>query len=248
MKPLTSQECTDAIGRYSERLAQASEGNLSGSVEHCPGWSVADLVWHVREVQWFWATIAERALPEPPDDEARPKRPADEELIDELRAGSKRLVNVLTHVDPRTPCWTWSSHQAVGFVARHQVQEAAVHAWDAVNACGHVMALDPRISADGVDEFLTFSVADENAAHRGDHTPLEGTFVLRTSDTGDAWTVTDGHVPGSVQARRGAEDDVPVMEATSSELLLWLYRRLQLPSGQVDPALLARFHADTFTE
>lgn len=245
---LDRQDYLDAISRYSEVLAQAAEGNLDGRVEHCPGWDVADLVWHLREVQWFWASIAERALPEPPDEAGRPQRPADENLIDDFRTGAKKLVDVLAHVDPRTPCWTWSTQKNVGFIARHQVQEAAVHAWDTVNACGHAMALDPTVSADGVDEFLQFSLADENDAHKGSWPPLEGTFVVHASDTGDSWTLTDGQVPGSVRASRGAEEGAPVLEASASELLLWLYRRIQVPPGEVPVEMVARFHAATSTD
>ena len=32
--------------------------HLERPVEHCPGWNVADLVWHLTEVHWFWSTIA----------------------------------------------------------------------------------------------------------------------------------------------------------------------------------------------
>ena len=67
-----SSEYLAAIARHSAGLADAADGNLAAAVEHCPGWTVADLVNHVTEVQWFWATIVERAA----DRAARGSAPA----------------------------------------------------------------------------------------------------------------------------------------------------------------------------
>ncbi len=52
---------TAEIALQSAALAEAAEGNLAAPVEHCPGWTVADLVRHVYEVHWFWGTIVDRA-------------------------------------------------------------------------------------------------------------------------------------------------------------------------------------------
>lgn len=245
---LSTQECLDAIRRYSELFAQASEGNLEASVEHCPGWTVADLVWHLTGVHWFWASIAKVPLPTPPDEAGRPERPADDELVAAFRAGAAKLVKVLRKADPSAMAWTWATQKDVAFITRHQVQEAAVHAWDVVNAAGRSIALDPAVAADAVDEFLTFSLADEGDARDQALPPLDGTFVLRAVDTGDSWTVRDGDVPGSVRATRGAEPGAPAVEASASDLLLWLYRRVEVVLGDVPIELAGRFHADSFTD
>ena len=50
------------IRRHSAGLAAAARDNLDARVEHCPDWSVADLVWHVSGVHWFWGTIAGELL------------------------------------------------------------------------------------------------------------------------------------------------------------------------------------------
>jgi len=62
-------------------LADAAEGNLQAAVDACPGWTVADLVWQLREVQWFWGTIVAELLPEPPEEQRRPARAADPDRL-----------------------------------------------------------------------------------------------------------------------------------------------------------------------
>ncbi len=245
---LSTHECLTAISRYSEMLAQAAEGHLDVRVEHCPDWNVADLVWHVTDVHWFWATIAEGRLPAPPDQSARPGRPEDEHLIDTFREGAAKLQAVLGNADQDATVWTWASQKDIAFITRHQVQEAAVHAWDAVHAAGRAVALDPTVSADAVDEFLQFSLAGEEDVRDSSLPALGGTFVLRATDTGDSWTVTDGDLPGTIVAERGSEPGSPALEASASDLLLWLYRRVELPLGELPIELAARFHADSFTD
>jgi hypothetical protein len=48
------------IALQSTAFAAVAEGNLAAPVQHCPGWTVADLVNHLTEVQWFWALVAGR--------------------------------------------------------------------------------------------------------------------------------------------------------------------------------------------
>lgn len=93
-----SSEYLAAIARHSAGLADAAEGDLAAAVEHCPGWTVADLVNHVTEVQWFWATIVEQRLTAPPEAALRPARADPERLIPSLRSESARLVRVLAEV------------------------------------------------------------------------------------------------------------------------------------------------------
>ena len=49
------EECLAAIETHTRGLAAAADGNLDARVEHCPDWSVADLVDHLTEVHAFWA-------------------------------------------------------------------------------------------------------------------------------------------------------------------------------------------------
>src|SRR4051812_20393359 len=160
---LSTFDCIAAITEHSAGFAEATRPHLAAQVEHCPGWSVADLVWHLSEVHWFWSTIAEERLAAPPDESRRPLRPMDEDLVDGFVSGAARLVQVLRHADQSAPCWTWAPlQQDVAFITRHQVQEAAVHHWDAVHAAGAELLIDPTVAADSIDEFLTFSLPTDN--------------------------------------------------------------------------------------
>jgi uncharacterized protein (TIGR03083 family) len=245
---LTTEQCLDAIIRYSEELADAARDNLSARVEHCPDWTVADLVRHVTEVHWFWGTIAAGPLSEPPDESLRPTRTDADGLVSVFEAGAARLVEVLRRADQSAACWTWfPGRRDVGFITRHQVQEAAVHAWDAANAAGRSLPIDTPVAVDSVDEFLTTSLADESDAAEEDLVPLDGAFALRAGDTGDTWTISDGAVPGSLSMTRGATAGVPALEAPASELLLWLYGRTTL-DGEVPADLLDRFRRLSSTD
>jgi uncharacterized protein (TIGR03083 family) len=245
---LSTFDCIAAITRHSAGFAEATRDHLDARVEHCPDWSVADLVRHLTEVHWFWATIAEERPASPPDESRRPAPADDARLVDAFIAGAARLVEVLRNADQAAPCWTWApAQQDVAFITRHQVQEAAVHHWDAVNAAGGRLELDPALAADSVDEFLTFSVPTDAADHDTPEQSLAGSFVLRASDTGDAWTLRDGDRPGTVRAGAGATE-APTLEAPASDLLLWLYGRRDLDTTAVPADLMARFRRLCFTD
>ena len=240
---LSTFDCIAAITEHSAGFADATRGNPDAPVEHCPGWTVADLVWHLTEVHWFWATIAEERLAAPPDEARRPPRADDAGLVDAFVEGAARLVQVLREADQSAACWTWAPEsQDVAFITRHQVQEAAVHHWDAAHAAGAGWQVEPVVAADSVDEFLHFSLPSEEDPDDTPAEPLTGDLVLRASDTGDAWTVSEGEAPGTVRVVRGATD-APVLEATAGELLLWLYGRTDLDVSGVPGDLVTRFRA-----
>ena len=76
---------------------------------------------------------------------------------------------------------------------------------------------------------------------------LDGTLSLRAQDTGAAWTLSDGEQPGAVRLTTGTAHG-PTLEATGSDLLLWLYGRVDLdtvagagrPAGPVPRAHVHR--------
>src|SRR5687768_15499418 len=84
-----------------ERLARVAEGRLGKEVPTCPGWDVAELVWHTGGVHRFWSAIAREALQDPHLVE-RPSRPPNDELIDWYLAGLAELIDTLRSADPAT--------------------------------------------------------------------------------------------------------------------------------------------------
>ena len=239
----------EAISGHCRGLAAAADGNLAAPVAGCPGWSVQDLVSHLIDVHWFWSTIVEERLSQPPDDSRRPAKPPPAALITTFRAGAARLLRALSAADWEEAVWTWApAQQNVGFVARHQVQEAAIHHWDALTARGERLEIAPSTAADSIDEFLTVSVSSDVDPADPPRPPLDGALVLQCGDHPNAWTLSDGLTAGTVRVIRGAEPGYPVLAGTASDLLLWLYKRVEIDLGQVPADLAGRLHNLCFTD
>jgi uncharacterized protein (TIGR03083 family) len=259
--PLTQRECTAAIAEHSAGFADAATGILDAQVEFCPGWTVRDVVHHLTQVHWFWATIVEEGLAVRPDDLERPESASDETAIATFRAGAERLVRVLGAADPSARVWTWApSQQDAGFVIRHQVQEVVGHRWDVAHAAGRSVPVSAAVGADSVDEFLHFSVsnADDAADDEPLPAPLDGRIGLACTDSVTAWLVADAEPPGTAAVSRTSRaaldaDGVPVVSGTGGQLLLWLYDRHGDPGGDaddraVDVSLTRRFRGLCFTD
>jgi uncharacterized protein (TIGR03083 family) len=239
----------EAITEHSAGFAAAAAGNLDANVEHCPGWTVEDLVRHLIEVHWFWATIAEERLTDPPEEARRPDPGTPEQLIGTFQAGAERLVNVLAVANGHDSVWTWApAQQDIAFITRHQVQEAAVHHWDAVHAAGGALVIAAPVAADSIAEFLTFSVSSEADPAEPVRPALDGRFALGCSDVDAAWTISDGTSSGTLKHEADASPDVPAITATASDLLLWLYGRVDLDTASVPSDVIEAFRALCFTD
>ena len=153
-------EFVRALDRDSMAFVDACEvAGLTTEVPSCPGWTVADLLWHLTEVHDFWRTIvAEQRISW--EGYEQPPRPSDEGLAELYRRGRTDLLQTLGGADPATPLWTWSKDGTAGFVIRRMTQETAVHLWDATQAAGLVNPLEPALASDGIDEFLTHFLPD----------------------------------------------------------------------------------------
>ncbi len=241
-------DAVDAITEHSRGFAAAAAEDLDARVEHCPGWTVADLVEHLTQVQWSWATIAGERLAAPPGSDRRPPTVPREQLIATFERGSDHLARVLRDADPAAPVWTWApGAQHIAFITRHQVQEAAVHHWDAVHAVGGSLHIAAPVAVDSVIEFLTYSVSSEADPAEPELPALAGLFTLRCSDVDRGWTVSDGPTAGTVAFDKVVDPAGPAITATASDLLLWLYGRVDLDTAAVDAGVLARFRALCFT-
>ncbi len=230
-----------AVRRDGLALADAAEAaGPEALVPGCPGWDVSELVWHITEVHFFWGEIVARSLQDP---ELVPPldHPGDfPALLASYRAGVGRLASILAAADPATPVWTWARQKDVGFVIRHQAQEAAVHRVDAERAAGRASAIDPELAADAVDEFLEHTAA----RRREGALPLAGTVHLHPTDAPGEWTVTEDTAGALVVRREHSRGDA-AMRGPASDLLLVLYRRKGTEDMETfgDPGVLERFLA-----
>src|SRR5687767_2390884 len=105
---MTGDEYLDSLRHDGQALAEAAErAGLATSVAACPGWDVADLVWHAGEVHWFWRHVVElQAADHAEVPEA--ERPGEADLLGWYRDGVERLHAALASTPPDTPVWTWA--------------------------------------------------------------------------------------------------------------------------------------------
>jgi uncharacterized protein (TIGR03083 family) len=238
---METNEFIAALDRDSAAFVDACElAGMTTPVASCPGWSVADLLWHLAEVHDFWGTIVAERL----DDwksYTQPPRPVDDSLIEMYRRGRERLLTVLAGTDPSTPVWTWSDDHTAAFVVRRMAQETAVHLWDATEAAGIVNPLEPTLASDGIDEFLTHMLGDvvEGAE------PVAGSVHLHCGDVAGEWTVREADA-GFVGVREHSKGDC-ALRGSASDILLALWRRAPLSHLDVvgDADVAARFIAHT---
>ena len=227
MSSLGFAEMLDLIEDRSAALrAAAGAAGPAARVPGCPDWSVRDLVDHLGGVQRFWAAVvaAGPADAPPPEDQIDRSEPGDD-LLAWSAAGTAGLVGALTEAGPDRPCWTWWPESGApttsGAVARHQIQEAAVHAFDAQEAAGHPEPLPGVVAADGIGEFLTVGMATMGAW------PLAPGRVTLAADDGPTWTVDlsqSGARAHQTEGDGGAAEDGSV-RGSASDLVLALYGR-----------------------
>ena len=186
-----------AVASESETFAAAARtGELTAPVPSCPDWNLADLVWHLAEVQDFWGAIVEYLLADPKA-YSQPPRPADDELIDFFVDRSARLVGVLGERDAADSCWSWHDEgHSVRWVRRRQAHEALIHRIDAELAVGVGSQIEKHLAADGVDEILASQI-DGPTPEWGSVVLEERTALIGATDAGQVWGVQFGRFQGT---------------------------------------------------
>ncbi|HEX5861390.1 MAG TPA: maleylpyruvate isomerase family mycothiol-dependent enzyme [Nocardioides sp.] len=165
-------------------------------VPGCPEWNAADLLWHLAEVQWFWAKVVRTRPLGPDENDPGPERPAAyDDLLKAFDEYSSSLVSELEQADPADEAWTWSDDHTVGFTFRRQAHEALIHRLDAEQAAGDVTRLDTALAADGVEEVL--DVMYGASPDWGSFSPLEHRLRVDITDTGESIWVQLGRFRGT---------------------------------------------------
>ncbi|GAA1322154.1 maleylpyruvate isomerase family mycothiol-dependent enzyme [Streptomyces sanglieri] len=158
------------------RAAVSSASSLDVRVPTCPEWTLFDLVRHLGEGRRFWAaTVAAGPAAAPPARPAPEDAPAvsseREALLARLATSTWQLLDALREAGPDRGCWTWwgtsRSPHTCGAVARHQLQEIAMHTYDAQLTVGTPQPLPDEVALDGVDEFLSTCCATTDAWPHG---------------------------------------------------------------------------------
>lgn len=208
------------------RSSAAASPGLDVRVPSCPDWSLRNLVEHLTDVHRFWTAAVTAGPSEKPPTVA----PADDTLSAGLLARSaaatQGLIAALRSAGPTLGCWTWWGDSDVpmtsGAVARHQIQEAAVHAFDAQLATGTPQPIPAAVALDGIAEFIGVSHGTASPW------PHEPTRIGLHAAEGESWLV-DLTAPGS-RIIDGPHETAASLHGSASNLLLTLHRRLPLDS------------------
>ncbi len=249
----------ECVAAESQHFRQAIEAIVAIGGDHalttvevpsCPGWTAADLTWHLAEVQYFWASIVEGNLAHPSAvDEL--VRPVDGELAALAGAQAARLVDQLARHAAWEPCWSWYPRgNTVGWVRRRQAHEALIHRIDAELALQAVAgsgrsAIDEELAADGVDEMLGVMLDVSERPEWARFEPDGRTVGIEVP--GRSWLVRLGRLTGDdpeygpqdssalemLDDGGGLEPD-SVIRGPASEIDLWLWRREDLSMASID--------------
>ncbi|GAA2358751.1 maleylpyruvate isomerase family mycothiol-dependent enzyme [Dactylosporangium salmoneum] len=225
------------------RAAVASASSLDVQVPTCPEWTLLDLVLHLGRGERRWAaTVAAGPADAPPAEtasaEGAPAAPREREALLAWSAEStEQLLSALRESGPDRGCWTWwgdsESPQTCGAVARHRLQEAAVHTYDVQITVGAPQPLPDEVALDGVDEFLSTCCATTSAW------PHEPGAVDFHATEGRSWRLSlsaDGARTTRLPTTAGGGPDAAAAAArgTASEVVLMLYDRIPLDSLQLN--------------
>jgi uncharacterized protein (TIGR03083 family) len=224
MQTLTFDEMLELVSDRSDALrAAAGTADPEARVPGCPDWTAAELTRHLGGVQLFWAAaVAAGPASDPPEW-------VEQEPSSDLQAWSAAataaLVAALREAGPERGCWTWwassGAPMTAGAVARHQVQEAGVHAFDAEQTAGVARPLPAAVAADGVGEYLTVELPTNGPW------PHDPAIVLLSAGAGGTWLIELDEKGARPRLADGAGDATPdaTVTASPSDMVLAFYRR-----------------------
>ncbi|MET0235278.1 MAG: maleylpyruvate isomerase family mycothiol-dependent enzyme [Kibdelosporangium sp.] len=195
------------IAEQAEAMQQAAvAAGPAAKVPTCPEWTVKDLVAHIAAVHNMAAEALTRSIDERP---ARVPVPDDwDELLAWWAGQRTTLVTRLTENDPAKQVWGFIPELAtVGWWARRQAHETAIHRLDAEHARAEsvpTLLFDSEMAADGIDEVLMIS--EFRARMKRPEVTVTGTVLLHAADAGKAWIV---------RAEEGAVTSGPVEDSAT---------------------------------
>ncbi|WP_433726912.1 maleylpyruvate isomerase family mycothiol-dependent enzyme [Actinoplanes sp. CA-051413] len=223
-------ELLDLIAERSAAFRQAvATGDTAARVPGCPDWSLRDLVAHLGAVQRFWAEVVAAG----PADSAPEFVTSDPvgDLVEWSAESTRLLIDALRVAGPDRDCWTWwgatEAPMTSGAVARHQVQEAAVHAWDAQETVGKPEPVPAAVAVDTIDELLVVTLGSIGA---WPHRPAR---IALSAVEGPTWLV-DLTPSGAKSGPAASGEPLATMRGSASDLVLAIYKRIPLESIEVD--------------
>ena len=262
---LTFEEHGDGIGNaWTVLRDNAARAGLSAPVPTCPGWTVRELVAHQGMVH-RWAAGCVRGERDDDACEAIEREGLEsQDVLAWLDEGATDLLSTLAFAPADLDAWFFlpDAPGTRNGWARRQCHETTIHAVDAMSAArGSVPPaaetwIRSGIAVDGVDELLMGFVPRRRT---GIELPVPRTVVVRTTDTGNVWTLRVGagrttsyvgeptadkfRAASDVAAPTAAASAVVEISGTAAQVYLALWNRGDEASCS-DPALLDRWRRD----
>ena len=223
------------------RAAVTSAPTLDVRVPTCPEWTLFDLTRHLGEGRRAWAaTVAAGPRATVKSAPAGPAAPRERKALLAWSAEStEQLLSALREAGPERGCWTrWGdsqSPQTCGAVARHQLQEIAVHTYDAQLTVGAPQPLPDEVALDGVEEFQFTCVATTVA---WPHKPAVVDYHATEGHSWRLWLSADGARFARLSELGTASEDSDAADAsalgTANELVLAFYGRIPVDSPKLE--------------
>jgi uncharacterized protein (TIGR03083 family) len=226
---LSLDDHLDALVGSGAALGEAAAAaGLEAKVPTCPAWDVTKLVLHQGMVhRWAAANLRGERDHDTAASQAEGKAAAS--LLDWYTKGLAALVDTVraTPADAQAMVFLRDAPPPRRFWARRQAHETTIHSVDAISAAcrrwptAADVAIDPVLAADGIDELLGGFITRGKGRL---HAPDPYTVLIRTDDTGHAWTlqISDGPIlttPGAI------ERPEVVFSGTAVQLYLSLWNR-----------------------
>lgn len=183
------------------------DGDLSAPVEHCGDWTLRDLAEHLGQGNLWAATAVLEG-----HGRYQPVRPP-ADFVSWFADTGRVLIDALDR-DPATEAWTFAPPHTVGFWQRRRCLETVVHRWDAENALGRDVELDPGLCGDGIAEVIEVFVP--RMVKRGLAQTPQAAVRLTATDLPGSWVLGPG-------------EPVATLTGTAQELMLALWNRRALP-------------------
>jgi uncharacterized protein (TIGR03083 family) len=195
--------------------------DLDLPVPACPGWTLRDLVAHVGGAnRWVTTCVSsgltaqERVLPPGPTSR--------DDLLSWFDESLGELLSALAATAPEDPVWT-PIRGASGSVwwRRKQALEVAIHRADAEAATGVTLTvIEPRLALDGIDEYAQEFLP--LMLHAVTAPPPVTAVLLSPND------IDESRVLSLIPAGDDRDPGIPhvELEASASDLLLWMWNRV----------------------
>jgi uncharacterized protein (TIGR03083 family) len=227
---LSLHDHLEALGHSGAALREAAAAaGLEAKVPTCPDWDVTELVIHQGMVhRWAAAHLRGETDHDTSISEAEGRAAAD--LLGWYSRGLDALVDTVhaTAEDAQTRVFLNDAPPPRRFWARRQAHETTIHSVDAISAVlrrwpgASDVEIDPLLAADGIDEFLMgFVTRGKGRLHSAE--PY--TVLVRTDDTGHAWTLRISEGPVVTTPGEAPEPPDAVLSGTAVQLYLGLWNR-----------------------